>query len=52
MNDKLKTKEFNILNDDQPKMTRVGDYWMEKEIVDIFELLKEYQDVLHETIKI
>jgi hypothetical protein len=42
---KLKTKEFNISNDDRPKMARVGDYWTEKETTDIVDLLKEYQDV-------
>ena len=45
MNDELNTKAFNISNDDRPKMAQVGDYWTKKETCDIFDLLKEYQDV-------
>jgi hypothetical protein len=45
MNVKLKTKDFNILNDDRPKMAQVGDYYTEKETTNIVYLLKEYQDV-------
>jgi len=39
------TKEFNISNDDQPNMVRVGDYWSDKKTTDIVSLLKEYPDV-------
>jgi hypothetical protein len=45
MDVEIKTKEFNISNDDRPKMARVGDYWTEKETTNIVDLLKEYQDV-------
>jgi ribosomal protein S17E len=45
MNVEIKTKEFDISNDDQPKMARVGDYWSKKKTTDIVDLLKEYQDV-------
>ena len=27
---KVKTREFNISNDDQPKMAKIGDYWSEE----------------------
>jgi hypothetical protein len=36
----IKTKEFDISNDDRPKMLRIGDYWSEKKTIDIFNLLK------------
>jgi hypothetical protein len=40
-----KTKEFNIFIDDQPKMAIIGDYWSDKQTMEIVDLLKEYQDV-------
>jgi hypothetical protein len=30
MDVEIKTKEFNILIDDLPKMDRIGDYWSDK----------------------
>jgi hypothetical protein len=51
MNVEIKTKEFNISNDDRPKMARVGDYWSEKKTTDIVDLLREYQDVFSQDYK-
>jgi hypothetical protein len=45
MDAEIRMKEFNISNDDRPKMVRVGDYWSDKQTTDIVSLLKEYQDV-------
>ena len=28
---KVKTREFDILNDDRPKMANIGDYWSEEQ---------------------
>jgi hypothetical protein len=39
----IKTKEFDISIDDQPKMARVGDYWSDKQTMEIMDLLKQYQ---------
>jgi hypothetical protein len=47
----IKTKEFNISNNDSPKMARVGDYWIEKETTDIVELLTEYQEIFAQDYK-
>ena len=41
----MKTKEFDILNDDRPKMAKNGDYWSEEQTTKIVNLLKEFQDV-------
>jgi hypothetical protein len=45
MDVEIRMKEFDISNDDRPKMVRVGDYWFDKKTTDIVNLLKEYQDV-------
>ena len=42
---KVKTKEFDISNDDRPKMAKIGDYWSEEQTTEIVNLLKEFQDV-------
>ena len=42
---KIKTKEFDISNDDRPKMEKIGDYWNEEQTTEIVNLLKEFQDV-------
>lgn len=47
---KNKIKEFNIATDRQPKMARVGDYWLEQQTTKIISLLKKYQDVFARTI--
>ena len=41
----MKTKEFDISNDDRPKMEKIGDYWSEEQTTEIVNLLKEFQDV-------
>ena len=51
MDVEIKTKEFNILIDDLPKMDRIGDYWSEKKTMEIVDLSKEYRDVMHEITK-
>ena len=28
---RVKTREFDISNDDRPKMTKIGDYWSEEQ---------------------
>ena len=45
MDVEIKTKEFNILIDDLPKMDRIGDYWSDKQTTKIVYLLRKYQDV-------
>ena len=40
MDTKVKTKEVNISNDDQPKMERIGDYWDDEKTIEIINLLK------------
>ena len=42
---KVKTKEFNISNDDQPKIAKIGDYWSEEQTTEIVNLLKGFLDV-------
>ena len=42
---KIKTKEFDISNDERPKMARIGDYWSEEKMNQIINLLKQFQDV-------
>ena len=37
---KVKTKEFNISNDDRPKMANIGDYWSEQQTTEIVKLLR------------
>ena len=41
----VKTREFDISNDDRPKMAKIGDYWSEEQTTEIVNLLKEFQDV-------
>ena len=41
---KIKTKEFDISNDERPKMEIIGDYWSEEKTTKIINLLKEFQD--------
>ena len=45
MDEKIKTKEFDLSNDEWPKMERIGKYWSEEKTTDIVNLLKELQDV-------
>ena len=40
MDAKVKTKEVNISNDDQPKMERIGDYWDDEKTTEIVHVLK------------
>ena len=42
---KVKTKEFDISNDDRPKMEKIGDYQSEEQRTEIVNLMKEFQDV-------
>ena len=42
---KVKTKEFDISNDDRPKMENIGDYWSEEQTTEIVNFLKEFQDL-------
>ena len=37
---KIKTKEFDISNDDRPKMEKNGEYWNEEQMTEIVNLLK------------
>ena len=46
MDAKVKTKEFDISNDDRPKMEKIGNYWSEEQTSEIVNLLKQLQDVL------
>ena len=48
---KFKTKEFDISNDDRPKMAKIGDYWREEQTTEIVNLLKEFQDVFDQDYK-
>ena len=42
---KVKTRKFDISNDDRPKMAKIGDYWSEEKTIEIVNLLKNFQDV-------
>ena len=42
---KVKTRQFDISNDDWPKIAKIGDYWSEAQTTKITNLLKEFQDV-------
>ena len=42
---KVKIREFDISNDDRPKMAKIGDYWSDEQTTEIVNLLKEFQDV-------
>ena len=37
---RVKNKEFDISNDDQPKMEKIGDYQSEEQTTEIVNLLK------------
>ena len=41
----IKYKEVDISNDDRPKIAKVGDYWLEEQVIEVMGLLKEFQDV-------
>jgi hypothetical protein len=41
----IKVKKFNIGITENPKMANIGDYWDEKTIERIMELLCEYSDM-------
>ncbi|KAH9313568.1 hypothetical protein KI387_022195, partial [Taxus chinensis] len=43
--DPVKTKKVNIGTDVEPKEAIIGDYWSEKEVANIIELLHEFQDL-------
>lgn len=45
MDTEIKICEFDILNDDQPKISRLGNYLSYKQIAEFIDLLKEYQDI-------
>ena len=38
----LKIKEVKIAKEGQPKMARIGDYWLDQQTTEIVDLLKEY----------
>ncbi|KAH9323973.1 hypothetical protein KI387_043914 [Taxus chinensis] len=40
----LKTKKVNIGSEEDPKEAIVGDYWLEKEVSNIIDLLHEFED--------
>ena len=39
----LKLQNFNIRTDEKPKIASIGDYWDEKTIKEIFDLLREFE---------
>ncbi|KAH9303063.1 hypothetical protein KI387_014646, partial [Taxus chinensis] len=41
----LKTKKVNIGSGEEPKEAIIGDYWMEKEVSKIIDLLREFEDL-------
>ena len=45
MDAEIKTKEVDIYIDDHPKLSNIRDYWIEEQITETVNLLKEYQDV-------
>ena len=45
MDEKVKTKEIDISNDNRPKMVRIGDYQNDEQTTEIVNLLKEIQDL-------
>ena len=45
MDSKIKTKEFDISNDERPKMARIGNYQSEEKMTEIVNLMKEFQDL-------
>ena len=42
LDSKVKIREFDISNDDRPKMAKIGDYWSEAHTTEIVNLLKEF----------
>ena len=40
LDEKVKTKEVDISNDDRPKIAKIGDYWSEQQTAEIVTLLK------------
>ena len=45
MDAQMKTKEVNISANDQPKIAKIGGYWLEEQTTKIVNFLREYQDV-------
>jgi copper chaperone CopZ len=45
----IKVNKFNIRTTEQPKMASIGDYWDEKTVESIIELLCEYNDLFPTT---
>jgi hypothetical protein len=45
----IKVKKFNIGTVENPKMANIGDYWDEKTVESITELLREYNDLFPTT---
>jgi hypothetical protein len=45
----IKVKKVNIGENDNPKITSIGDYWDEKIVEIIMELLHEYNDLFPTT---
>lgn len=45
MDASIKIKEVNIAKEGQPKMAKIVDYWLEQQMIEIVNLVKEYQDV-------
>jgi hypothetical protein len=45
----IKVNKFNIRTVEQPKMANIGDYWDEKIVQSITELLHEYSDLFPTT---
>ena len=41
----MKTKNYKLGIDDEPKMAIIGDYWDEDTITKVVDLLKEYEDI-------
>ena len=44
MDASIKIKEVNISKEGQQKMASIGDYWLEQQMIEIVNLLKEQQD--------
>jgi hypothetical protein len=45
----IKVKKFNIGTNENPKTVSIGDYWDEKTVERITELLREYNDLFPTT---
>ncbi|KAH9296447.1 hypothetical protein KI387_040035, partial [Taxus chinensis] len=41
----LKTKKVNIGSEEEPKEAIIGDYWSEKEVSKIIDILHEFEDL-------